>query len=53
MKRQFLSIVATAVAGLAFSAFPVQAQTKAPEKVTLMLNWYLYSADSSVKRVLI
>ena len=43
MKRQFLSIVAAAVAGLAFTALPAQAQPKAPEKVTLMLNWYLYS----------
>ena len=24
-------------------AAPAQAQTKSPEKVTLMLNWYLYS----------
>jgi NitT/TauT family transport system substrate-binding protein len=43
MKRQFLSIVAAAVAGLALTALPAQAQSKAPEKVTLMLNWYLYS----------
>ena len=43
MKRQFLSIVAAAVAGLAMTELPAQAQSKAPEKVTLMLNWYLYS----------
>ena len=43
MKRQFLSVIAASIAGLAFTALPAQAQSKAPEKVTLMLNWYLYS----------
>ena len=34
----------TAIAGaLVLAMAPAHGQTKAPEKVTLMLNWYLYS----------
>ncbi len=43
MKKLIPNLIAGVVAALALTAMPVQAQTKPQEKVTLMLNWYLYS----------
>jgi len=43
MKKLLPSLLAALVAAFALAAAPVQAQTKPMEKVTLMLNWYLYS----------
>jgi len=41
MKRRFLATLALGAAALALTPFTAQAQPK--EKVSLMLNWYLYS----------
>ena len=43
MKKLLPSLIAAVVAALALIALPAQAQTKPQDKVTLMLNWYLYS----------
>lgn len=43
MKKVLSSLLAGTAVALAFAASPAQAQTQPPEKVTLMLNWYLYS----------
>ena len=44
MKKLIPSLIAGAAVALALSLAPVQAQTAKPQdKVTLMLNWYLYS----------
>jgi NitT/TauT family transport system substrate-binding protein len=43
MKKLVPGFLAGIVAALAIAAIPAQAQTKPMEKVTLMLNWYLYS----------
>ena len=44
MKKLIPSLIAGAAVALALSLSPVQAQTAKPQdKVTLMLNWYLYS----------
>ena len=43
MKKLIPSLIAGAVAALALVIAPVHAQPKAQDKVTLMLNWYLYS----------
>jgi NitT/TauT family transport system substrate-binding protein len=43
MNKLFPSLIAAVLAALALTALPAQAQTKPQEKVTLMLNWYLYS----------
>lgn len=43
MKKLLPSLFAAVVAALALIALPAQAQTKPQDKVTLMLNWYLYS----------
>ena len=42
MKKLILSLLAGAIA-LAMTVAPAQAQQKPLDKVTLMLNWYLYS----------
>ena len=43
MKRLIPTLIAVAATAMVLAAAPAHAQTKAPEKVTLMLNWYLYS----------
>ena len=43
MTKKILTVIAAALAVFANMAMPANAQSKSPEKVTLMLNWYLYS----------
>ena len=43
MTKKILTAMAAVLTGLACATLPAHAQPKAPEKVTLMLNWYLYS----------
>ena len=43
MKKLLPSMLAGAAAALALALTPAHAQNKPQEKVTLMLNWYLYS----------
>lgn len=43
MKKLLPTLLACACAALAIAAAPAQAQPKPHDKVTLMLNWYLYS----------
>ena len=43
MKNRISPLLSAIAGALLLAMAPAQAQTKAPEKVTLMLNWYLYS----------
>jgi len=43
MKKLIPGVLAGIAVALALAVLPAQAQTKPMEKVTLMLNWYLYS----------
>jgi NitT/TauT family transport system substrate-binding protein len=43
MKKLIPSLLAGFIAAMALAMAPAHAQTKPLEKVTLMLNWYLYS----------
>ena len=46
--KKLLSGLLAGAAAFTFSLAPADAQTKPPEKVTLMLNWYLYSEHAPV-----
>ena len=41
--KMMTSLIAGAAAALVLAVTPAQAQNKPQDKVTLMLNWYLYS----------
>jgi hypothetical protein len=43
MKKLLPSLLAGAACAMALALAPAQAQNKPQDKVTLMLNWYLYS----------